>query len=312
MKLEDVTAMVVFARVVELGGFSAAAQALGLSKSAVSKQISKLEDRLGTRLLNRTTRQLSLTEAGAAFFERCQRVEAEALAAEEAVTHLAEAPRGLLKVNAALSFGARHIAPALPDLLTQCPELEVDLSLNDRPVDLVEEGYDLAVRIGKLGDSSLVARRLAPLRRLVIASPDYLARRGRPEHPNDLKQHECLLYAYQTGGQTWSFRHSAGDGERDVKVRIAGRLRINNGDAILKACAAGQGIALLPSFICGEATAEGAVERLLPDWEDGVAGGIHAVFPASRNLSPKVRVFIDFLLTRFGSEPYWDAPVKRP
>ncbi len=307
MRLEDVTAMVVFARVVELGGFSAAAQALGLSKSAVSKQISKLEDRLGTRLLNRTTRQLSVTEAGAAFFERCQRVEAEALAAEEAVTHLAEAPRGLLKVNSALSFGVRHIAPALPDFLAMCPELEVDLSLNDRPVDLVEEGYDLAIRIGKLGDSSLVARRLAPMRRLLFAAPDYLARAGRPKHPNELRQHECLLYTYQTSGQTWSFRAAEGGTERDVKVRISGRLRINNGDAILKACIAGQGIALLPSFICSEAISEGVVERLLPDWDDGTPGGVHAVFPASRNLSPKVRVFVDFFLTRFGSEPYWDS-----
>ncbi|WP_119168956.1 LysR family transcriptional regulator [Algihabitans albus] len=310
MRLEDVTAMVVFARVVDLGGFSAAAQALGLSKSAVSKQISKLEDRLGTRLLNRTTRQLSLTEAGAAFFERCQRVEAEALAAEEAVTHLAEAPRGLLKVNSALSFGVRHIAPALPAFLAMCPELEVDLSLNDRPVDLVEEGYDLAIRIGKLDDSSLVARRLAPMRRFLFAAPDYLARAGRPEHPNDLKQHDCLLYAYQTSDQTWSFKAATGEAERDVKVRISGRLRINNGDAILEACIAGQGIALLPSFICSDALTEGAVERLLPDWADGTPGGVHAVFPASRNLSPKVRVFVDFLLSRFGSEPYWDAPLR--
>ncbi len=302
MRLDDVTAMIVFARVVELQGFSAAAQALGLSKSAVSKQISKLEDRLGTRLLNRTTRQLSLTEAGAAFFERCQRVEAEALAAEEAVTHLAEAPRGLLKVNAGMSFGARHIAPALPELLRLCPELEVDLTLNDRQVDLVEEGYDLAIRIGRLDDSSLVARRLAPLRKVICAAPDYLARAGRPTRPEELRAHEALLYSYQTTGPTWSFKGAEGE----VKVRIAGRLRINNGDAILNACIAGQGIALLPSFICCDALAAGALERLLPDWEDGLPGAIHAVFPASRNLSPKVRAFIDFLVARFGPQPYWD------
>jgi DNA-binding transcriptional LysR family regulator len=302
MRLDDVTAMIVFARVVELSGFSAAAQALGLSKSAVSKQISRLEDRLGTRLLNRTTRQLSLTEAGAAFYERCQRVEAEALAAEEAVTRLAEAPRGLLKVNAGVSFGTRHIAPALPDFLALCPDLEVDLSLNDRLVDLVDEGYDVALRIGELGDSSLVARRLAPLKMRLVAVPAYLDRAGRPTHPGDLKEHDCLLYAYQQGGQTWSFKGPEGE----TKVRPSGRMRVNNGDAILQACLGGQGLALLPEFICWEALADGRLERLLPDWQVGGDGAIHAVFPASRNLSPKVRVFIDFLVTRFGPAPYWE------
>jgi DNA-binding transcriptional LysR family regulator len=303
MRLDDVTAMLVFARVVELKGFSAAAAALGLSKSAVSKQISRLEDRLGTRLLNRTTRQLSLTEAGAAFYERCQRVEAEALAAEETVTRLAEAPRGLLKVNAGMSFGTRHIAPALPDFLALCPELEVDLSLNDRLVDLVDEGYDLAVRIGQLNDSSLVARRLAPLRRMVVAAPSYLDKAGRPDHPSEIRGHDCLMYAYQSSGQSWHFKGPEGE----AKLRTGGRLRMNNGDAILAACIAGQGMALLPSFICWEALAAGTLERVLPAWEDGVEGAIHAVFPASRNLSPKVRVFVDFLVTRFGPQPYWDA-----
>lgn len=308
MRLDDVTAMIVFARVVELSGFSAAAQALGLSKSAVSKQISRLEDRLGTRLLNRTTRQLSLTEAGAAFYERCQRVEAEALAAEEAVTRLAEAPRGRLKVNAGVSFGVRHIAPALPDFLAMCPELEVDLSLNDRLVDLVEEGYDVAIRIGALGDSSLVARRLAPLRRLLVAAPAYLARAGRPGHPSELKGHDCLLYAYQASGTSWHFRGAEGE----VRVRVGGRVHMNNGDAILQACVGGQGFALLPSFICWEALARGEVEAVLTDWQQGDDGGVHAVFPASRNLSPKVRVFVDFLVARFGPQPYWDRPEDTP
>jgi DNA-binding transcriptional LysR family regulator len=301
--LDHLAAMAVFTRVVEERSFTAAARALGLSKSAVSKQVSRLEDRLGVRLLNRTTRRLSLSEAGEAFYERCRRVLAEAEAAEAAVSHLAAAPRGTLRVNAPMSFGLQHVVPALPKFLGRYPEIDVDLALNDRYVDLVEEGYDVGVRIGRLADSSLIARRLARSRRLAVAAPAYLRRRGSPTHPSDLRRHDCLTYAYQAerAGQ-WRFRGADGA----VRVEVGGRLRANNGDALREAVLAGMGIALLPTFIAGDDLRAGRLVELLPGWREESEGEVHAVYPAMRNLSPKVRVFVDFLVDRFGDPPYWD------
>jgi DNA-binding transcriptional LysR family regulator len=300
--MDRLEGMEVFARVVEAESFSAAARDLGLSKSAVSKQVSRLEDRLGVRLLNRTTRRLSLTEAGAAFYQGCQRAVAEAEAAEQAITHLAAAPRGTLKVNAPMSFGVCHLTPALSDFVARYPELTVDMALNDRMVDLVEEGFDVGIRIAVLRDSSLIARRLAPLRRVLCAAPGYLAARGMPLALDDLYAHHCLLYSYQVAGDHWGF--SGPGGERRLKVR--GRLRVNNGDALLEAALAGLGIAFLPSFICGEALRAGRLVHLLPEWSAPDDAAIHAVYPAGRNLLPKVRVFVDFLAERFGGTPYWD------
>ncbi|MEX0922171.1 MAG: LysR family transcriptional regulator [Rhodovibrionaceae bacterium] len=299
----ELSAMLVFARVVDCGGFTAAAEELDLSKSAVSKQIARLEDRLGTRLLNRTTRTLSLTEAGTAFYERCLDVVAAAQAAEATVQHLAEAPRGELRINAPMSFGQSHIAPALPDFLARYPELTVDLVLNDRLVDLVEEGFDVGVRIGPLDDSSLVARRLAPARRVLCAAPAYLARAGTPARPEDLRSHDCIAYSYQLSGRQWRFRHPE-LGERRVKV--SGRLKGNNGDALVAAAAGGLGVVLSPTFIVTEELRSGALRVLLPDWQVYPRIDVNAVFPASRNLSLKVRVFVDFLAARFGETPSWD------
>lgn len=300
--IEHLTAMAVYARVVEEGSFSRAAQSLGLSKSAVSKQVGRLEDRLGVRLLNRTTRRLSLTEAGTAFYEGCRQLVADAEAAEAAVSHLASAPRGTLRVNAPMSFGQLHVAPAVPEFLASYPELSVDLQLNDRTVDLVQEGYDMAVRIGQLPDSSLIARRLAPLRRVAVAAPDYLDRRGRPSHPRELAGHDCLIYSYLASGREWRFHGREGE----LRVQVEGRLEANNGDALLAAARQGAGIAWQPTFICGDDLRAGRLECLFPEWHDDDNVGIFAVFPASRNLSPKVRVFVDFLARRFGPEPYWD------
>lgn len=299
-------AMAVFARVVETESFSAAARELGIAKSSVSKQISRLEDELAVRLLNRTTRRLSLTEAGAAFYQGCQRVVAEAAAAESAVTHLAAAPRGRLSVSAPMSFGVRHISPVLPILLGRCPELTVDLALNDRLVDLIEEGFDVGVRIAHLKESSLVARRLAPSRSVLCASPEYLAAHGRPRSADDLMDHQCLLYSYQASGEIWRFGGPNGsNGRRTLRVR--GRLRANNGESLLAAALTGLGVARLPSFICGDALRAGHLIRLLPEWDDPQEPVINAIYPAGRNLSPKVRVFIDFLVEQFGDRtPYWD------
>lgn len=301
--MEQLTAMLAFARVVETGSFSKAARDLGVSKSAVSKQISRLEDRLGVRLLNRTTRRHSLTEAGTSFYEGCQRMLAEADSAEAAVSHLASGPRGTLKVNAPMSFGVHHLGPALADFLVTYPELSVDMVLNDRLVDLVEEGFDVGLRIGKLADSSLIARRLAPCRHVLCAAPSYLSSRPAPVHPDDLKAHCCLHYSYLSVGQTWRF--TGPEGTR--KVTVVGRLRINNGDLLKDAAVEGLGIALLPSFIIGEELRAGRLVPVMVDWRPSLDSAIHAVYPASRNLSPKVRVFIDFLSARFGDPPYWDT-----
>lgn len=303
MSFEHLGAMAVFARVVEAGSFSGAAAALGLSKSAVSKQVARLEDRLGVRLLNRTTRQLSLTEAGTAFYDHCRQLVADAEAAEAAVTHLASAPRGTLRVTAPMSFGQHHVAPALPAFLAAYPELSVDLQLNDRWVDVIEEGFDLAIRIGQLPDSSLVARRLAPMRRVLCAAPSYLKARGRLHHPRDLAAHSCLIYSYLASGREWRFQGPDGL----VRVQVSGPLEINNGDALLAATRAGAGIANLPSFIASADICAGRVENVLPQWRDPDAGAVQAVFPAGRNLSPKVRVFVDFLARQFGPTPYWES-----
>lgn len=300
--MADLTGMITFARVAELESFSAAARELKLSKSAVSKQISRLEDRLGLRLLNRTTRRLSLTEAGLTFYQGCRQVARAAEAAEQAVNRLAEAPRGSLRVNAPMSFGMRHVAPALSDLLARYPEMSIDLDLNDRIVDLVDEGYDVAIRIGRLEDSSLIARRLAPSRRLLCAAPGYLEVHGRPRHPQDLSEHNCLLYSYQNQGSQWRFRGA--DGVKQVKVE--GRLRANNGEVLLEAALAGFGLTFMPTFLCGDAVRRGRLVSLLPAWRDSEEAAVHAVFPTSRNLVPKVRVFVDYLARRFGEAPYWD------
>ena len=300
--MERLDAMAVFARVVEAEGFSRAARELGLSKSAVSKQVSRLEDALGVRLLYRTTRRLSLTEAGATFFEGCQRVVAAAEAAERAVTHLAAVPSGRLRVNAPMSFGVYHVGPALPEFMARYPELSVEMTLNDRVVDLVEEGFDLGLRIVKLEDSSLIARRLAPNRRVLCAAPAYLEAHGRPAALEDLKDHECLLYSNQVSGNVW--RLYGPGGER--LLRVAGRLRVNNGDALLAAAIGGLGTAFLPTFICGEALRAGQLVHVLPEWSEPTDTAIYAVYPAARHLSPKVGVFVDFLAERFGGTPYWD------
>ncbi len=302
----DLEAMAVFTRVVEAESFSGAARALGISKSAVSKQLARLEDRLGVRLMNRTTRRLSLTEAGASFLEGCQRMVAEAEAAERAVTHLAAAPRGTLRVNAPMSFGTRQLAPRLPQLLDRCPELTVDLVLNDRRVDLVEEGFDVGIRIGKLTDSSLVARSLTRSRHFLCAAPSYVARRGAPGMPKDLSDHDCLLYSYLGSQQEWRFQGAGGL----QSVRVRGRLQINNGEALTAAAMEGFGIVLQPSFICGPALRSGSLIPLLPDWREAAGSDVHAVYPASRNLSPKVRAFVDFLAEEFAADPIWEQGLE--
>ena len=299
-RFENLSAMAVFAAVVEARSFSEAARRLGVSKSAASKTVSALEDRLGARLLNRTTRRLSLTEAGQALHERAARIIADAEEAELAVTRLQDEPRGTLRVNAPMSFGWRHLAPALAAFQTQYPDLRVDLTLDDRIIDLVAEGFDMAVRIAALPDSSLVARKLAPNPRVVCGSPAYFERAGRPGRPQDLKAHNCLGYTYLATGDRWRF-----DGpEGPATVQVTGSLYANNGDALLAAVRDGVGLALLPIFIVEEDLRAGRLEAVLPECNDE-SSAVYAVYPASRHLSRKVRAFVDHLVASFGSEAPW-------
>jgi len=295
-------AMIVFAQVVDSRSFSAAAARLGLSKSAVSKQIAKLEDRLGARLLNRTTRTLSPTDAGQDFYERCIRVAREVEEAERAITHLSAEPRGLLRLNAPASFGREYLAPLVPEMLARWPELRIEALFEDRFVDVVAEGFDLVIRITRLQDSSLVARRIASCRRLVCAAPSYLERRGVPRTPAELLQHDCILYSYATDQNEWEF---VGPDGRLETVRVDGRLRANNAEVTLAALRAGAGLALSPDFIVGPDIAAGRLVPLLTGYENPF-GAIYAVWPHNRNLAPKVRAVVDFLVERFAAEPIWE------
>lgn len=301
--IDNLADLAIFAKVVELNSFSDAARSLKLSKSAVSKQVARLEERLGAQLLQRTTRRLVLTETGKIVLTHAQRVLAEADAAEIAVQSLYSAPRGRLRVNLPLSFGIGHIAPLMPDFLALCPELHVDLSFSDRQIDLLEEDVDLAIRIGDLRDSSLVARRLAPARTVFCTAPSYLRKAGVPLKPGDLRQHECLIYSYLAAPEDWPVIDDSG---APGTVRVSGRLHANNGDVLRLAALAGHGIARLPSFIVGADLAAGSLVPVLEAFTPPPLG-IYAVYPAQRYLTPKVRAFIDFLAERFGTRPPWDC-----
>ncbi len=302
MMNDTMGAMMTFAKVVEQQSFSEAGRRLGMSKSAVSKQVSRLEDRLGVRLLNRTTRRVSATEIGTALYERCRRIMAELEEAEQAILHHATAPRGRLRINAPAVFGHMHLAPLLPELLERYPDLSLDVSMSDRVVDLIEDGYDVAVRIAALSDSSLFARKLCDARRVLVASPDYLARHGLPADPAALGGHACLTYSLSPEPSTWSLRGPRGD---RASVSVSGPVRIDNGDALMSLALGGAGIALMPTFFCGVAVADGRLTRVLPEYDDPF-GGIYAVYPHNRHLSPKVRVFIDHLVAAFSPTPPWD------
>lgn len=294
--------MEAFTRVAEIGSFSGAAARLGLSKSVVSRQVSALEARLGARLFHRTTRSLSLTEVGRAYFERCTRILSDIEEADGSVSALQATPRGRLRINAPMSFALHHLAPLIPVFLERFPEVDADMEMNDRYVNLIEEGFDVAVRIGRLEDSSLIARQLAPSRMALCASPDYLRRHGRPETPDDLAKHCCLTYSARSLASEWQFQDAGG---HRWTVEVKGRLRANNGDMLRDAALAGIGLVRLPTFLCGRDLQAGRLVSLLNDFilQDMA---IHAVYPHNRHLSPKVRAFVDFLAGEFGPRPHWD------
>jgi DNA-binding transcriptional LysR family regulator len=300
--LDRITGMQVFVRVAALGSFSAAARALDLSQTMVTKHVAALEDRLGVKLLHRSTRKLVLTEGGRNYLTACERILSEIEEAEASASLDRIKPRGTLRLNVPLTFGFRHIAPALPEFTRLHPAVSFDLGLADRYVDLIEEGWDLAIRIGRLKDSSLVVRRLAPCRTVVCAAPSYLKQHGTPEKLDDLAQHNCLGYTLPSaiGASRWTF---GPDGE--IAVPVQGNLRANNGDALLAGAVAGQGLIYQPTFIVGDCLRDGSLVRVLGGYPT-YQPGIHAVLPSSRQAPAKVRAFIAFLAQRFGPEPVWD------
>jgi DNA-binding transcriptional LysR family regulator len=288
-----------FVEVVEAGGFNRAASHLDVAKSIVSRRITRLEADLGVRLLNRTTRGISPTDAGLEFKVRCERMLLDLEEAREAVVQRGGGLSGRLRLSADLSFGVRHVAPVLAEMATRHPKLEMDISYTDRRVDLIGERFDAAIRIGALKDSSLVARRIAPVRSVIVASPKYLAGTHRPSKPADLASHKCLIHSGTA--VDWQFR----SGARWIAIRPRGRLRTDSGEAMVQWALAGLGIAEAPSFMVADAIKRGTLEPLLVDYPRPESG-IYVVRPPGSYVPAKVRVLIDTLVGYFGSEPQWD------
>jgi DNA-binding transcriptional LysR family regulator len=297
--------MRVFAKVVESGSFAGAAARLDISASMVTLHVKELEERLGVRLLNRTTRKVSLTETGRAYYERCTRLLADLEETEQAVSDMHAAPRGELRVNATPTFGILQLAPAMADFTTRFPAISVELMLSMRMVDLIEEGFDVAVRVEELPDSSLIARQLAPCRMVVCGSPSYFEKHGKPRTPADLTAHNCLTVA-GTGLSYYRAWHlTAADGTA-LNISPMGNLRTNSGAVQIVAAIAGHGLACLPTYLVGDALQSGRLVTVLDDYM-GPPYTLRALYPHNRYLSAKVRAFVDFLAARFGQEPPWDS-----
>lgn len=299
--MDNLADIAVFVKVVERGSFTRAAEELELSKAVVSKYLTRLEERLGARLLHRTTRRLALTEAGSALFEQSRLALERIDEAQAALARFQSAPRGRLVVSAPTAFGLLHLGRLLPEFLAGHPGVTLDIRLDDRFVNLVAEGFDLAIRIGRLTDSTLVARKLAPSRQVVVASPAYLEARGAPRSPEELAQHNCFVYTLAAGGNVWRFSKRG----KEVQVPVTGNLRLNSGILERDAAECGAGIAMLPTFYVGPLIAAGKLMVVLPDWKPPELG-IYAVYPQTQHVAPKVRVFVDFLVGHFGPKPAWD------
>ena len=297
--LQEIT---IFARVVSTGSLSAAARDLGLSPALVSRRLSGLEARLGVRLINRTTRSLHMTDEGAAYYETCTRVLAEIEEADAAVSAGRAEPRGILRVALPASFGNQHVAPLVPRFAARYPDVQLALSLSERNVNVVEEGFDLAIRIADLADSSLAARKLAPNRRVVCASPAYLQRHGAPRTPEDLAQHNCLTTDFT---MNWDYRDLEGT---PGSVRVTGRYACDNWSVLREWALAGLGIALKSTWDVRRHLEDGSLVSLLPGYTFATDVAIYAVYPHRRHLPAKTRAFIEFLAESFGPEPYWDRP----
>ncbi|WP_020406128.1 LysR family transcriptional regulator [Hahella ganghwensis] len=293
----------VFLAVVESGGFSAAGVRLDISKSAVSKRISHLESRLGVQLLHRTTRRLTLTEAGERYLAYAQQAQGLLVEGEDAITQLQGKPQGTLRINVPMVFGRLHVAPLIPAFLSAHPGIRLDMVMEDKMVDLVEGGFDMAVRIGHLPDSSLIQKRLAPCQSVLCASPDYINQFGSPSTPHDLSNHNCLSYSYFRGGSEWTFQSSVGE----IRIKPEGNYQVNNSEALQSALLAGIGICQMPTFIVGPDLAAGRLKPLLEAYPLP-QHAIYAVLPERKFLPAKVSTFLAFLQQHLGADiPYWDS-----
>jgi DNA-binding transcriptional LysR family regulator len=300
--MTEIGAIPVFVAVAENGSFAAAARKLGITKSAVSKRIGGLESHLGAQLFHRSTRSISLTEAGEIYLAHAIQALGSAQEAEDAVAALQGDPVGHLKVSAPMSFGQLHVAPAIPEFLRLHSGITLELSMDDRFVDLVDSGMDLALRAGSLPDSALIARKLAPIHSVIVAAPAYLDRAGAPLHPQDLMDHDCLHYAYSRDPLEWKF--IGDDGE--IAVRTKGRFRVNNSEALCTTLVAGLGIGRLPTFIAGAHLAAGRLQRVLPNFLMPEQA-LYAVFPERQHVPAKVRAFVEYFANYVGKKtPYWD------
>jgi DNA-binding transcriptional LysR family regulator len=308
--LDYFAALRAFVRAVELGSFSKAAGDANAKVSTISRYVAALEADLGISLFNRSTHRLHLTEAGTVFYDRASRILADLDEARDATTALNARAQGMLRINIPGAFGRRHIVPHLKDFLTAYPDVRVDATLTDSTVDLIESGADIAVRIGALADSSLVAKRLAPHRRALVASPEYLERHGAVNEPAALESRECLAFALQPS-EFWYFRPHSKPAAKPEAVPIHGRFRANDSEALLESALAGLGIALLPTWLVGPDIRGKRLVELLPAWDWLIAPGairaIWAIYPPKKVVSPKVRAFISFFEQRFGDPPYWEA-----
>lgn len=296
--MDRLTEMEAFATVVDQGGFTDAARKMGISKSAVSKHVSSLEARLGARLLNRTTRRVSPTEIGLAYYDSACRVLNDAGEADALVTSMQSAPSGLLRITVATDFGVNHLSPVLGEFLQEYPDITVNMDLSNRYVELISEGFDLAVRIGELEDSTLRARKLTETAKRMVGSPEYFKKYGRPEKIDDLNEHKLLHYSNQSNGSVWKLTAPSGEKRQ---VRTAGSLSVNDGQSLLNAAISGLGIAYLPSFLYADAMERGQIQEAIPDLPNEMLG-IYAVYPPGRFTQPKVRAFIDFLAKSFGEK----------
>ncbi len=299
--MDKLNSMKTFVEVVNSEGFTAAANKIGLSRAQVSKSVMQLEAHLGARLLNRTTRRVSLTEIGRIYYERCRDILNDIDEIEELAGEQATQPRGTLTVAAPTSFGVMQLNNAIPGYLKQYPDVQISMSLNDRFVDVVAEGFDLAIRIAELEDSSLVARRIAPCKRVLVASPDYLEHHGEPKVPQDQAVHRCLVYANDLRPGSWTLN---GDQGAEV-VRVNGPVCADNGDLLKDAAVAGLGVTLLPTFIVGPELKAGRLVQVLERYCPSEIS-VYAVFPSRRYVSAKVRTFVDYLADCFGDTPEWD------
>ena len=290
-KLPDLEALAIFAKVVEMKSFARAAEEIALSKPTVSKAVTRLEKRLGTRLFNRTSRRLALTEAGRALAQRAAGILAEGEAAETETLAQSAAPRGIVRLSAPMSFGVLYLAPLLPEFFRAYPEVSVDLHLSDAIVDIIGEGFDAAIRIAALADSALVARRLCPVSRHLLAAPSYLAAHGRPKHPLDLAKHVGLAYSHRFAAETWHFRKRSGE---VATVVPQGPLRVNNGEAMLPSLIAGIGLAILPEFIAHDAIRSGKLEIVLPEWSLAKSA-VHWITPSAGPRPRRLQALADYL-----------------